>query len=78
MQDKGISSVEEQEREIDYAVMGLLLHHHHGLWAVEEVEREIGDRIEAQDSLARLHGVGLIHRLEGFVFATRAAAHSPS
>jgi hypothetical protein len=76
MQDKAISSLEEQDSAIDKAVMELLLIEHRGLWAVEEVVREIGDPIDVKDSLARLHGVGLIHRLGGFVLASRAAAHS--
>jgi hypothetical protein len=42
-------------------------------WSVDEVAREYGDRGDATDALARLHGVGLIHRTGEFVWATRAA-----
>jgi hypothetical protein len=42
-------------------------------WSVEEVAREYGDRNDTIDALARLHGVGLIHRCGDFVWATRAA-----
>lgn len=42
----------------------------------EEVSREIGDPVEAADSLARLHGAGIVHRLQDFVFATRAAVEA--
>ena len=74
MQDKAIRTLAEQDAEIDDVVLGLLLDSHAGLWSVSELEREIGDRVAAQDSLARLYGAGLAHRLsEGFVFATRAA-----
>ena len=66
------NSVAEDEERVDAAVLALLLGTDR-LWSVEEVNREIGDPIEAADSLARLYGAGLIHRLEGFVFATRAA-----
>jgi hypothetical protein len=45
-------------------------------WAVEEVVREFGNEVAVIDSLNRLHGGGLIHRLDGFVFATRAALRS--
>jgi hypothetical protein len=42
-------------------------------WAVRELVLEIGDQIEVEDALARLHGVGLVHRCGEFVWATRAA-----
>lgn len=45
-------------------------------WAVAEVIREYGDEVSVIDSLNRLHGGGLIHRLDGFVFATHAALRS--
>lgn len=40
-------------------------------WSLDEIEREIGS--DPTDSLRRLYGGGLIHRLEGFAWATRAA-----
>jgi hypothetical protein len=40
-------------------------------WSREEIDREIGS--DTTDSLNRLYGVGLIHRLDGFVWVTRAA-----
>jgi hypothetical protein len=42
-------------------------------WSDEEVAREVGDPLVAGDALARLHRLGLVHRLGGFVFATRPA-----
>lgn len=45
-------------------------------WSVAEIVREIGCEVVVTDSLNRLHGGGLIHRLEGFVFPTRAAVCS--
>ncbi len=47
-----------------------------GLWSIEELAREIGKPIDIADSVHRLHGQGLVHRLEDFVFATHAAACS--
>lgn len=41
-------------------------------WAVRELVLEIGDQMEVEDALARLHGVGLVHRCGEFVWATRA------
>lgn len=45
-------------------------------WAQDEIAREVGDAVATTDSLRRLDGCGLIHRLDGFVFATRAALAS--
>lgn len=69
------SPVAEGEDRVDVAVLGLLLGDDR-LWSVEEVGREIGDPVEVADSLARLYGAGLVHRLEDFAFATRAAVHA--
>jgi hypothetical protein len=70
MSEQRRSSVAEWERHIDGVILGLLLGNNQRPWAVEEIEREIGD--DTRDSLNRLYGAGLIHRLEGFVWATRA------
>ncbi len=40
-------------------------------WSVDEIEREIGSG--TTDCLDMLYAAGLIHRLDGFVWATRAA-----
>jgi hypothetical protein len=45
-------------------------------WSVDEVAREHGDRTQTIDALARLNGVGLIHRTGEFVWATRAAVRA--
>jgi hypothetical protein len=45
-------------------------------WSVDEIIREYGKRADAVDALARLHGVGLIHRMGEFVWATRAALYA--
>lgn len=62
--------------QVDAAIMGLLLDDRFGLWAVSEVEREIGSATMVADSLRRLRGVGLVHMVEEeFVKPTRAARH---
>jgi predicted transcriptional regulator len=42
-----------------------------GPWSADEIAREMGR--DVTDSLRRLYGAGLIHRLDGFVWASRAA-----
>jgi hypothetical protein len=60
--------------QVDAAVMGMLLDDRFDIWAVAEIEREIGDSIATRDSLRRLRGTGLVHELaNGFVMASRAA-----
>ena len=46
-------------------------------WAVDEIGREIGrevgDVVATADSLRRLQTAGIVHRLDRFVWASRAA-----
>jgi hypothetical protein len=68
-------TVMEEDDMIDEAILAMLLgESSHRPWAVEEVAREIGK--DADDSLRRLYGCGLIHRLDGFVWATHAAVRA--
>ncbi len=65
-------TVIERHNASDSAVIGLLmLEISHRPWSVDEVAREMGE--DVTDSLNRLYGGGLIHRLDGFVWASRAA-----
>jgi hypothetical protein len=74
---QGESTLAEQDRRADCAILGLLLDPgSERPWSDDEVAREFGDELAATDSLARLRAVGLVHRLDGFVFASRAALRS--
>jgi hypothetical protein len=42
-------------------------------WTVDEIGREIENRLAAEDSVRRLTEAGLLHRAGEFVFPTRAA-----
>lgn len=75
MQAQDMASPAEADDQVDSAILGLLLDSP-ALWSVQEIERQLDDPIAAADGLARLHRAGLIHRLDGFVFATRSAAHA--
>lgn len=66
----------EQDDRIDGLVLAMLLDHDaQRPWSESEVGREVGDPLAAEDCLGRLAGAGLVHRLDGFAFATRAAVH---
>ena len=72
MQGQRTLTPAEADGQMDSAVLGCLRgKDEQRPWSVDEITREIGS--DATDSLNRLYGVGLIHRLDGFVWATRAA-----
>jgi hypothetical protein len=64
----------EQEKHTDGVILSVLLAGDaQRPWSEDEVAREIEDPVAAADGLRRLARGGLIHRLDGFVFASRAA-----
>ena len=67
------SSIEDGHH--DSIVLDLLLVEHDGLWSISELKRLVGDPPGVDDAIARLHALGLIHKLDEYVFASRAAAH---
>jgi hypothetical protein len=72
MHDEDTRTPAERENASDSVILLLLLQETFaGPWAVEEIERELGEN--PADGLRRLYGAGLIHRHEGFVWASRAA-----
>ena len=72
MHDQRIPTPPEEEAQEDSVVLGLLLgDREQRPWSKEEIAREVGD--DPSDALNRLYGAGLIHRLEGYAWATRAA-----
>lgn len=46
-----------------------------GSGAISELKQLMGDAVEVEDALTRLLGLGLIHKVEDCVFATRATVH---
>jgi hypothetical protein len=67
----------ERDNQVDGVIMLWLTQDDtHRPWSVDEIAREYGNHGNAVDALARLHGVGLIHRMGEFVWATRAAIHA--
>jgi len=76
MRDQRIPTHPEDPDSIEQAVLALLTDHEPCLWSDDEIAREIGDRIEAADAIGALQRAGLVHRLSGFVFATRSAVRA--
>jgi hypothetical protein len=75
--EKPTLSPAEHEQNADGTILlWLILDDAQRPWSVDEITREYGDHGDAIDALARLHGVGLIHRMGEFVWATRAALRS--
>jgi hypothetical protein len=67
------------EENAELALMALLLDPRTPwLWSIEELARELGGKLDADDAVASLRAAGLLHRCNGFVFATRAAARFSS
>lgn len=66
----------DQARSVEAAILGLLLNFDAGsIWAVEELVRQLSaSRLEVLDAIVELAACGLIHRIEDFVFAARAAS----
>lgn len=75
MQSQPIPMTEaEQQDHTDAVILEALLDSDaQRPWAVDEVARLLNDPIDASDGLGRLARAGLIHRLDSFVFASRAA-----
>jgi hypothetical protein len=73
MHSQPTPTIIERDAQADSALLMVLLDEtSHRPWSVDEIAREMGE--DPTDSLRRLYGGGLIHRLYGFVWASRAAA----
>lgn len=81
MQDQPIRGVDapdvcSRECQTDCIVIGLMLGESPWPWSVEELGRELRDKERALESVCRLVESGLAHRLDDFVFPTRAACRA--
>jgi hypothetical protein len=65
------SRIDRDAQEQGAILTVLLAEPSHRPWSVDEIAREMGH--DPADSLRSLYGAGLIHRLDGFVWASRAA-----
>jgi hypothetical protein len=72
MPDQPILSPIERQNQTDSVILGLLIYrNNHRPMSVDEIAREMDE--DPVDSLRRLQAGGLIHRLDRFVWASRAA-----
>ena len=73
MQGNDTRSLVEQDDVSDRAIIDALIDDP-GPWALDDLKREFLNPLAVEDSLARLVGVGMVHRIgDGFVFASRTA-----
>jgi hypothetical protein len=74
MQDETSQNASEEDERAQKAVLGLLLRpNEQRPWSVDEIEREVGEKLAVTDAIAALHAAGLLHRCGEFVFASHAA-----
>lgn len=72
MPDQRTLTVAEQEDQEDAEILRLLSDEDgQRPWSVDEIALQLDSNVT--DHLNRLHGYGLIHRLDKFAWATRAA-----
>jgi len=69
------SAAEEADMRSQAEVLDLLMSEG-VLWSDEEIARAIGDPVAAADAIGALARAGLVHRLSGFVFASRSAVRA--
>lgn len=75
--DGGVGCIEHGESNAaEAAILGLLLNFDAGsIWSVDELVRQLSaSRLDVLDGIAELAASGLVHRIDDFVFATRAAS----
>jgi hypothetical protein len=76
MHGKPIPDLGSEDDAMDMMVLETIIDPCAGLWSAAEVQQTLGSSIDVVDAIARLHGVGLVHKLGEFVFPTRAAVHA--
>ncbi len=75
MQEEPIQEAAREFAQTELATLNLLLLSAPSApWSMRELALALGSRTSAEDAVVHLHAAGLVHRIEEFVFPTRAAA----
>lgn len=76
MQDERSDIEPDEDERAERTILSLLLiNESQRPWSVDEVALELDSRVRAEDGIANLRAVGLVHRCGDFVFATRVALY---
>lgn len=77
MQHEPTSQAAQDEERVGWAILELLVDEETSSWSEDEIASELSHikRGDVTDGLARLSGVGVVHRCNGFAFLTRAARY---
>jgi predicted transcriptional regulator len=74
MQQERSRAQKKDEARNDWFILGLLVDQDEQRpWSVDELVRELGKQVAVIDAIDRLHGAGLIHRVDELVFPSRTA-----
>jgi hypothetical protein len=72
---EGLSEIAKEEHRAERSVL-TVLSDAPGLWSLDEIGREVFQPELVEDAVNRLRAFGLVHRIEDFAFASRAALHA--
>jgi predicted transcriptional regulator len=67
--------VAQADKHTDKVVLELLLEKRDP-WSLDELGRELGDAVRAEDSVGRLSAAGLVNRADDLLFPSRAAVYA--
>jgi hypothetical protein len=78
MQHEPTSQAAQDEERVEWAILESLVGEETSPWSEDEIASELNHikRGDVTDGLARVSGVGVVHRCGGFAFLTRAARYT--
>lgn len=78
MQHEPTSQAANDEERVEWAILKLFVGEETSPWSEDEIASELSHikHGDVTDGLARLSGVGVVHRCGGFAFLARAARYT--